>query len=147
MNAQENKQLVQEGYQEFLRGDIASMLMRCHDDAEWINPDSDTIPFAGAFHGKQGIAEFFTKLNANLQAIRFEPQAFVAEDDKVVVVGQATWQVKMNGRQFDTPWMHVFTMRDGKVASVQALTDTAATERAFRAEQPAQPSMGTSLHH
>lgn len=147
MNAQENKQVVQEGYQLFQRGDIAGLLMRCHDDAEWISPDTELAPFSGSFHGKQGLAEFFSKVDANLQAIRFEPLDFIAEGDKVAVVGQATWLVKATGRQFDTPWMHVFTFRGDKIARIQAITDTAASERAFRPEQSAQAQMGTQLHH
>jgi len=147
MNAQENKQLVQEGYQLFQRGDIAGMLMRCHDDVDWISPETELAPFSGTFHGKQGLAEFFTKLNASLQAIRFEPQEFIAEGEKVVAVGQATWLVKPTGQQFDTPWIHVFTLRDGKIARIQAVTDTAASERAFRTGQTAQASTGSQLHH
>lgn len=148
MNAQENKQLVQEGYQLFQRGDIAGILMRCHDDVDWISPETETAPFSGSFHGKQGLAEFFTKLNASLQAIRYEPLDFIAEGDKVVAVGEATWLVKSTGRQFDTPWMHMFTVRDGKIARIQAITDTAAGERAFRSDQAAQASStGSQLHH
>ena len=147
MNAQENKQLVQEGYQLFQRGDIAGLLMRCHDDVDWISPETETAPFSGSFHGKQGLAEFFTKLDASVQAIRFELLDCIAEGDKVVAVGEATWLVKPTGRQFDTPWMHLFNLRDGKIARIQAIMDTAAGERAFRAGQAAQASAGTQLHH
>lgn len=148
MNAQENKQFVLEGYQLFQRGDLAGMLARCTDDAEWISPETDIAPFSGNFRGKQGIAEFFTKLDASLQTIRLEIQDAIAEGDKVVVLGEATWMVKANGQQFDTPWIHVYTVRDGKIARVQALTDTAAGERAFRSDQAAQTSSkGTELRH
>ena len=147
MNAQQNKQRVQESYRLFQNGDIQGVLERCHDDAEWCSPDSEVMPFAGSFHGKPGIADFFSRLDATLQALRFEPQEFIAEGDKVVVVGQATWLVKTTGKQFDTPWMHVFTLRDGKIARIEALSDTAAGERAFRPEQGAQAAMGTQLHH
>jgi ketosteroid isomerase-like protein len=147
MNAQENKQFVLEGYQLFQRGDLAGMLARCTDDAEWISPETDA-PFSGNFHGKQGIAEFFTKLDASLQTIRMEIQDAIAEGDKVVVTGEATWLAKTTGRQFDTPWIHVYTVRDGKIARVEALTDTAAGEHALRPDQAAQTSStGTQLRH
>jgi ketosteroid isomerase-like protein len=148
MNAQENKQLVQEGYQLFQRGDIAGILMRCHDDVEWVSPETETAPFSGNFHGKPGLADFFTKLDGSLQAIRYEPQEFIAEGDKVVVTGHAVWLVKSTGRQIDTPWIHVFTLRGDKISRIQALSDTAAGERAFRGDQAGQTStMGTQLHH
>lgn len=147
MNAQQNKQLVQEGYRMFQSGDIRGILDRCADDAEWTSPESEYVPFAGSFHGKQGIAEFFSKLDASTQAIRFEPREFIAEGDKVVVLGHATWHVKSTGRELDTPWVHVFTLRDGKYARFEAHSNTAAANRAFQPEQAAQASMGTQLHH
>jgi ketosteroid isomerase-like protein len=147
MDAQQNKQLVQEAYRLFLNGDIQGVIERCHDDVEWASPESDYIPFAGIFRGKQGIAEFFAKLGANAHPERFEPQEFIAEGDKVVVLGQATWQAKPTGRSFHTPFTHVFTMRDGKMARFEAYADTAAGERAFRPEQSTKPSAGTQLHH
>jgi ketosteroid isomerase-like protein len=148
MDTQQNKQSVQEAYQLFQSGDIRSLLERIHDDAEWISPESDFMPFAGAFRGKQGIGEFFAKLDANMQALRFEPLDLIAEGDKVVAIGRATWLAKPTGQQFDTPWVHIFTMRDGKVARFEAFADTAAGERAFRVEQQAgQATASTQLHH
>jgi ketosteroid isomerase-like protein len=147
MDAQQNKQVVQEAYRLFLNGDIRGVIERCDDNAEWTSPDSEYIPFAGSFHGKQGIADFFSRLDANAQTLRFEPREFVAEGDKVIVLGHATWQAKPTGRSFDTPFIHVFTMRDGKVTRFEAHADTAAGERAFRSDQPAQPSMTSQLHH
>ena len=52
MNAAENKTLVMDGYREFQHGDIVHLLDRYHDDAEWIGPESDLVPFAGKFHGR-----------------------------------------------------------------------------------------------
>jgi ketosteroid isomerase-like protein len=147
MDAQQNKQLVQEAYRMFMQGDIAGILARCTDDAEWTSPESEYVPFAGSFHGRQGVAEFFSKLDASTQAIRFEPREFIAEGDKVVVLGHATWHVKSTGRELDTPWVHVFTMRDGKMARFEAHSNTAAANRAFQPEQSAQAGMGTQLHH
>lgn len=147
MNTAENKQLVMEGYRLFQSGDIRSLMERYHDDAEWIGPESEFVPFAGRFHGKAGIAEFFTKLDANAQALRFEPQQVIAEGDKVVVTGEATWLAKPTGRSYDSPWVHVFTIRDGKVARFQSYLDTAAGEKAFRPDQPAQAAAAAPLHH
>lgn len=147
MDAQQNKQRVQESYRLYQNGDIRGIIERCHDDIEWTSPESDVLPFAGSFHGKQGIADFFSRLDATLQATRFEPREFVAEGDKVVVLGQATWLAKPTGRSFDVPWVHVFTMRDGKVARFEAFTDTAAGERALRPNLGPQESAGKPLHH
>lgn len=123
------------------------MIERCHDDAEWSSPDAEFVPFSGKFDGKQGIAEFFSKLDATTQMLRFELREFIAEGDKVVVLGDAAWQVKATGRRFDTPWVRVFTLRDGKFSRFEALTDTAASERASRPDRASQLSAPARLHH
>jgi ketosteroid isomerase-like protein len=147
MSAAENKTLVMEGYRQFQSGDIAHLLERYHDDAEWTGPESDLTPFAGKFHGRQGIAQFFQKLGDSVQTIRFQPLTVVAEADQVVVTGEASWLVKSTGRRYDTAWVHVFTMRDGKVAAFQSYYDTAACEKAFQPGSGAQASAAAPLHH
>ncbi|MBQ5947322.1 nuclear transport factor 2 family protein [Massilia sp. ST3] len=148
MDAQENKRLVMEAYRLFLSGDIPQLLERYHDDALWIEPEAEHIPFAGRHNGKAEIARFFEQLNEALLAERFEPKEFIAEGDKVVVTGEATWRGRHTGRSYDSPWVHVFTLRDGKVARFQSYHDTAAGERALRPDQPGQAAAtGTPLHH
>ncbi|WP_317204505.1 nuclear transport factor 2 family protein [Janthinobacterium sp.] len=147
MGIQENKQAVMEGYRRFQSGDIRKLLDLYHDDAEWIGPELAFVPFSGAFHGKTGIAQFFAKLDEAVHADRFEPAEFIADGDKVVVTGFASWLAKPTGRRYDSDWVHVFTLRDGKVSRFEAYYDTAATEKAFRPEQTSQASAAAQLHH
>jgi ketosteroid isomerase-like protein len=147
MTAQENKRLVMEGYQKYQNGDIPALLQMYHDDAVWIEPDSEHIPFAGTHIGKGDIARFFQDLDRAAQPLRFEPKDFIAEGDKVIVTGEASWLVRDTGRTYDSPWVHVFTLRDGKVSRFQDYHDTAASERAYRPDQPGQTSAGAPLHH
>ncbi|MFD2270151.1 nuclear transport factor 2 family protein [Undibacterium arcticum] len=64
MNAQENKQLVMQGYQMFQSGDIKGLLTLLSDDIEWMGPDSETIPFAGDYHGRDQVAQYFCEAGA-----------------------------------------------------------------------------------
>jgi uncharacterized protein len=147
MDTEQNKQAVREAYRMFQEGDVRSVVECCHEETEWTSPDSELIPMSGTFHGKQGVAEYFARLGGAMQPIRFEPTEFIADGDKVVVIGHATWQVKSTGRSFDTPWVHLFTMRDGKIARFEAFADTAAGERALRLETPSQSATRSQLHH
>lgn len=147
MGIQENKQLVMEGYRLFQTGDIRKLLERYHDDAEWLSPESEFVPFAGCFHGKAEIAQFFHKLDASVKALSFVPQQFIAEGDQVVVTGTATWMARNTGRSYDSPWVHVFNLRDGKMARFQSYYDTAGAERALHADQPGQAASAAQLHH
>ena len=147
MDAQDNKRIIMNGLRLFQQGDIAQMLTHFHDDAEWISPDAEAVPFAGSYHGKAEVARFFSELGASVQPMRFIVHDIVAENDKVVVIGEATWLVKSNGRSFDVPWANVFTMRDGKVIRTEAYHDSAPAERAFRPDRPDQLASATALRH
>ena len=147
MDAQENKRIVMEGFRLFQSGDIPNMMALVHDDAEWLGPEAEAVPFGGSFHGKPEVARFFAELGGSLQAMRFVVNDVVAENDKVVVIGEATWLVKSTGRTYDIPWVNVFTLRDGKILRVEAYHDTAPAERAFRPDRPDQMAAATALRH
>lgn len=146
MNAQDNKQFVMDGYREFERGDLPQMLERFHDDAHWVGPQADTIPFCSCFRGKTEVEQFFAELAASVQPVRFVTTAFIAEGDKVVVTGEATWQVRSTGLSYDSPWVNVFTLRDGKIARTDAYYDTAPAERAFHPAQTSQAAAQELRH-
>lgn len=147
MKAQQNKQVVMEGYREYQQGDIQNLLDRFCEDAEWSTPESELLPFSGNFHGKSGIRQFFAEFDAAVQTTRFEPKQFIAEGDTVVVTGDAHRLAKATGRAYDSSWVHLFTLRDGKVARFEEFSDTAAIERAFRPGTPGQQPVSTELHH
>jgi uncharacterized protein len=147
VNAQDNKRIVMEGFRLFQGGDIPNMMALVHDDAEWLGPDAESVPFAGSFHGKAEVARFFAELGRSVQPMRFVVNDVVAENDKVVVIGEATWLVKSTGRSYEVPWVNVFTMRDDKIIRVEAFHDTAPAERAFRPDRPDLAAAANALRH
>lgn len=147
MDIQQNKQLAMQAYQMFKNKDIKGLLDLYEDDVEWIGNDNEHIPFGGNYHGKSGVAQFFITLDQTLEPLSFEPQNFIAEGDTVVVTGAASWRVKSTGQSYNTPWVHVMTIRDGKVARFQHYNDTAAAEAAFRPMAGIGQSENAPLHH
>jgi ketosteroid isomerase-like protein len=147
MDTKQTKQTVMQAYQCYQDQDIKGVLALTDDKVEWIGPDSDYIPFAGSFHGKEQVAQFFSKLEQAQDVVKFEPQSFIAEGDKVAVTGNATWRVKATGQTYDSPWVHIFTIRDGKIARFEQHTHTAAAEAAFRPAQGAAQTQDTALRH
>ena len=57
---------------------------------------------------------------------------FVAQGDKVAALGHYAWHVKSTGRGWESDFVHVLTVRDGKVTRFQEYTSTAAFVEAFR---------------
>jgi len=133
MSEQDNTQIVKEAYAAFKRGDIPAILNMLADDVKWFLPGpTDIIPVAGRRHGREEVGQFFSALDQNQEAKEFEPQAFIAQDDKVVALGHYVWHIKSNGRQYASDWAHVFTLRDGKVVGFQEYYDTNVCADAFR---------------
>lgn len=136
MNEQENVQLVRQGYDAFKKGDMAGLLSLFADDIAWTLDKVEQVPFSGQRRGKDQVMEFFKLLDENMHPLQFEPQQFIAQDDKVVALGHAVWSVKSTDRRLESDWAHVFSVQNGKITSFREYTDTAASAAAFREPGP-----------
>jgi ketosteroid isomerase-like protein len=132
MKEQENINLIKKSYEHFLQGDIEGIIKMCTDDIEWEIPGPSEIPTTGKYKGPEQLAQFFSKLNNTFEPIKFEPQEFIAQNDRVVTLGEYTWRVKSTGRTVTSRWAHVTRIRDGKCASFLEFGDTAAAVDAIR---------------
>ena len=137
MSEQDNLRLVQEGYGDFGRGDIATLLEKFADDIEWVVPGPKSTPLAGIYRGKNEVAGFFKRLSDLAEISSFEPRQFVAQGDTVVAMGRETGRVKSTGRTFVSEWAMAFKVRNGKVVKFQEYADTANIAAAFSATQVA----------
>ncbi|HEX8853317.1 MAG TPA: nuclear transport factor 2 family protein [Pyrinomonadaceae bacterium] len=134
MAEQENVEKVQAAYAAFQRGDIEGLLGLMTDDILWETPGaSDAIPYAGRKRGHAEVKQFFSTLAQSEEITSFEPREFIAQGDKVVVLGSYRGRVRASNRPYDIEWLQVFTLRDGKVAGFREYLDTAALADAHRA--------------
>lgn len=132
MSEQENAQVVQSVYAAFGRGDIPAFFDALADDVELALPYPADIPNAGTFHGKAGIQKWLGLTMENVEFRALEPQAYIAQGDKVVALLHTEATVKRTGRTVDQDVAHVWTLRDGKIARHQAYEDTAAVVEGYR---------------
>ena len=58
------------------------------------------------------------------------PPEFVAQGDRVLVVGVATGKIKATNKPFKDNWVFDITVRDGKVTKIREYVDTQALARA-----------------
>lgn len=133
MSEAQNTKVVQDAYAAFGRGDIPALLGYMTDDVQWqpVIGTGKHVPFAGERRGKAAVAEFFKIVGETEDFQQFEPREFVAQGDKVVALGHYRAMTKSTGRTFDSPFVMVFTLRDGKVAAFREFTDSAAVNAAF----------------
>jgi uncharacterized protein len=133
MSERQNTQVVQDAYAAFGRGDIATLLSSLTDDIQWqpVIGTGSHVPFAGERRGKSEVAEFFRQVAANEDFQQFEPREFVAQGEKVVAIGHYRAVTKPTGKSFESDFVMVFTLRDGKIARFQEFTDSAGINAAF----------------
>jgi ketosteroid isomerase-like protein len=132
MNEQENITFVRQCYDDFLKGDIPHLLGACAEDIEWELPSMENISFSGKRHGRDRVGEFFQSMSEMQSAQQFEPSEFVAQGNKVMVTGHYAWSIKATGNQFESDWVHVFTVRDGRVTHFREFFDSHLAEAAYR---------------
>ncbi|MEQ1763543.1 MAG: nuclear transport factor 2 family protein [Pyrinomonadaceae bacterium] len=127
-----NTEIVKKGYECFGSGDIEGLLELYSDDISWETPKVDNAAYSGARQGKEAVLEFFGMLAESETFTKFEPTEFIAEGDRVVVLGKFEANVKATGKTFATDWVHVMTVKDGKVTAFREHFDTAAANQAHQ---------------
>lgn len=132
MNEEKNVQVVKEGYEKFESGDVEGLLNLFSDDINWKTPKVEGAPFTGERKGHKAVSEFFTQLDESEEFTKFEPTEFIAQGDRVVVLGNSAASVKSTGRNLELDWVHIFTVKDGKITDFLEFYDNAAAERAYQ---------------
>lgn len=128
MSIQENIQVVKDFFAAMGGGDRQGLLALCAEDFEWIIPGEDW-PLAGTHRGHAGLADVLQKARAELET-SMEPPEFVAQGDRVLVVGFATGKVKATNRTFEDYFVFAITVRNGKLTNIREYVDTQALARA-----------------
>jgi uncharacterized protein len=86
---------------------------------------SDLLPWGGSYRGLGGLQNFFTKLLSNVDS-QLDQSQYIDAGDDVVMIGRTHGKTKDKGTSFDVTAVHVWTVRNGKIASFQSYIDTPA---------------------
>jgi len=129
MSIQENVQIVKDLFAAMGHGDKQGLLALSAEDIEWIIP-GENWPLAGTHRGHAGLADLLQKASEMLEISYPEPPEFVAQGDRVLVVGFARGKVKATNRTFEDHWVFAITVRNGKLTNIREYVDTQALARA-----------------
>ena len=132
--SEDNLDVVRRGYDAFGRGDINALLELFDEQIHWVTPGPSELATSGRRTGRQEVGQFFASVNELFDIQRFEPKEYIAQGDRVVVLGAEAARVRSTGKMLELDWVHVFTMRTGKVVAFQEFFDTAAVVAAMSAE-------------
>ena len=129
MSTQENVQIVKDFFAAMGSGDKQRLVALCAEDIELIIPGEDW-PLAGTHFGHAGLADVLRKASEEVGMTYPEPPEFVAQGDRVLVVGVATGKINVTNKPFKDHWVFAITVRNGKLTNIREYVDTQALARA-----------------
>jgi ketosteroid isomerase-like protein len=135
MSTEKNVQTVKDFFAAIARGDKEGLLALAAEDIEWIIPGEDW-PLAGTRHGHAGLADLLETASRSIETST-EPREFVAQGDRVLVVGFARGRIKATNKTFEDDWIFAITVQDGRLTSIREYVDTQALARASRMDASA----------
>jgi len=138
MSTQENVQIVKDFFAAMGGSDRQALLPLVAEDIEWIIPGEDW-PLAGTHRGHKGLKALLQKASESMETSFPEPPEFVAQGDRVLVVGFARGRIKATNRTFDDNWVFAITVRNGKVTNIREYIDTQALARASEMDASPRP--------
>ena len=128
-----NIDFVKSLYSAFQGGRIDAIIAGLTPDVDWQTVGrAKDYPTFGPRKGAAAVQECFRLVAENEEFSEFSPREFFADADRVFVLGRYAGKIKKTGRPFATEWVHVFTIKNGKVARFSEHTDTAQFAEGFR---------------
>ena len=132
MNEDSNTLIIKTCYDKFAAGDISGLVELFAEDVELHSPEIEGSPYGGIWHGKAAVEAYLNLLMTTEDITDFEALEYIAKDDRVIVLGRWTSTVRSTGRHYSTEWVHIHTLKNGKITSFSYYFDTAAALRAFQ---------------
>jgi ketosteroid isomerase-like protein len=129
MIIQDNVQTVKDFFEAIGRADSEALLALCDEDIEWIVPGTGW-PLAGTHRGRAGLATFLQTASESVETSFPEPPEYVAQGDRVLVVGFARGKMKATNKAWEDHWVFAITVRNGKILNIREYVDTQALARA-----------------
>jgi len=99
----------------------------CTDDVRFgsIAEHEPAVPYMTLYTDRARLADYFNGLARDWEMIEFRGDHFVAQGDRVVVLGHCSWRARKTGKVVRTPMANSFRMRDGRISEYYEYFDTA----------------------
>ncbi len=117
--------VVEQFYDAFGTGDMATIAALLSDDVEWVEAeggpyDADN-PYIGLVELGSGVFGPIAEVYGDFAAT---PLRFISQDNRVVVEGRYTGTHGETGELLDAQFVHVFTVEGERILAMQQYTDT-----------------------
>jgi ketosteroid isomerase-like protein len=132
MSIENNIETVKDFFAAIGSGDRTALLALVAQDIEWIIPGEDW-PLAGTHRGYAGLTSLLETASTSMETST-EPREFIAQRDRVLVVGFARGKIKATNKSFEDDWIFAITVKDGRLTNIREYVDTQALARAAEME-------------
>lgn len=110
--------VVEKMFDAFARGDVEGFVETVSDDTVWIYHGTQIIP-KGRFEGKDGVRSFASNILERTDIIRFEPQQYIVDGNRVAVLGEEHQRVRRSGRELKQKWVQIYTVENGLITRME----------------------------
>lgn len=123
--------LVRKFYALFKKGDRTSYEQLCDEAIEW-NVMEGMPAGSSRYVGRDAVfGKYFPAMLSHFAEFHAAADEILgAGDGRVVVLGRYVIRSKAGGGKFVAPFAHIYTVREGKIATFRQYTDTAVIQKA-----------------
>jgi ketosteroid isomerase-like protein len=144
MSEKENVEVLRRAYElwnDTKADSVRHWLELIADDVSWrsLAGGATGMEFTRDYANKAGVEEYFKDLGRQWAMNYYLVDEFIAQGDRVVMVGRCGWRNKDTGATVETPKVDIITMRDSRIVEFFELYDTAKVLAAARARVAAAP--------
>lgn len=85
----------------------------------------EPVPYMAAFQRRDELKEYFAGLSRDWEMMEFEVEHFVAQGDRVVMLGRCAWRYRKTGKVVWTQKADSWRLEGGKAVEFYEFYDTA----------------------
>jgi len=127
----ENVAIIRGVYEAFAKGDVAGVLGAMSPDIVW--HEAENFPYAdrSPYRGPEAVAGgVFARCVGEWNGFAVRMDELIDGGDRIIAFGRYSGEFKATGRRMNPQAVHVWTIRDGKIAALQQYIDTLDVARA-----------------
>lgn len=121
--SEQSIELVKGTYEAFGRGDVPAVLGAFADNIEWY--EAEGMPYGGLHRGGEAVAQnVFGPIAEDVEGFAVTHEELIGSGETVAAVVRYTGTGKETGKTLDLPVVHIWDLRDGKLARFRQFIDT-----------------------
>ena len=134
MSHVEKLQFAYEQWHETRGGNVSAWLELLADDVTFrsLAAGAPGMEFTTTRCDRGGAACYFTEMVRAWEMIYWAADEFIAEGDRVVMIGRCSWRNRKTGKAVESPTIHIWKFHEGKAVDFVEYYDTAKALEAAR---------------